>query len=68
MAEKPVAALGAGPAREGGLERCVGAVLADSNGAALGPALNLLWASQHISYLRRLGARLAEPATQLSTQ
>jgi uncharacterized membrane protein YccC len=68
VAEKPVAALGAAPARDGGLERCVGAVLADSNGAALGPALNLLWASQHISYLRRLGARLAEPATQLSTQ
>jgi hypothetical protein len=69
VAEKPVAAPGAGPApREGGLERCVGAVLAGSNGAALGPALNLLWASQHITYLRRLGARLAEPATQLSTQ
>ena len=68
VAEKPVAALGVGPAREGGLERCVGAVLADSNGAALGPALNLLWASQHVGYLRRLGARLAEPATRLSTQ
>jgi uncharacterized membrane protein YccC len=64
-AEEPVAA----PVpRVGGVERCVGAVLAGSNGAALGPALNLLWASQHISHLRRLGDRLAEPATQLSTQ
>jgi hypothetical protein len=43
-------------------------VLSGKNGATMGPALNLLWASRHIDYLRQVGAHVAGPASQLSAR
>jgi uncharacterized membrane protein YccC len=40
--------------------------LAAGDGAAIGPALTLLWADQHLDNLWRLGARLIEPAADLT--
>jgi uncharacterized membrane protein YccC len=66
IAERAIAPPRAGPAHNGRVAECIGVVLADGDGLALGPALNLLWASHHIDYLMRLGGRLVGPASQLS--
>lgn len=34
----------------------------------VGPALSLLWASQHLNNLRRLGVRLIQPAAKFSSK
>jgi uncharacterized membrane protein YccC len=62
--ETPIAPVRAAATDHGRVGECVGAVLATTNSHDLGPALNLLWASQHIDYLKRLGGRLAQPASQ----
>ena len=61
VAERPIAPPRALAAQDGRVEACVGAVLAAADAPPLGNALNLLWASRHIDYLVRLGARLADP-------
>ncbi|HEX3563340.1 MAG TPA: FUSC family protein [Solirubrobacterales bacterium] len=67
MAERAIAPPRADPGHSGRVAECIGGVLVAGDGLALGPALNLLWASQHIDYLMRLGGRLVEPASELSS-
>jgi uncharacterized membrane protein YccC len=66
--ERPIASGRTEPTGNGRVAECVSAVVATTNSHDLGPALNLLWASQHIDYLMRLGGRLVEPASQPSGQ
>jgi uncharacterized membrane protein YccC len=47
--------------------RCVRQALAAGDGAMVGSALTLVWASQHLDNLRQLGARLIQPAAELSS-
>ena len=46
--------------------RCVSRAFAAGDEGVVGPALNLLWASQHLDNLRELGAQLTEAAAELS--
>jgi uncharacterized membrane protein YccC len=46
--------------------RCVRQALAAGDDSIVGPALSLLWASQHLDYLRQLGADLIQPAAEFS--
>jgi uncharacterized membrane protein YccC len=46
--------------------RCLSETLASDPGAGADSALSLLWASQHLGGLWRLGADLVEPAAELS--
>jgi hypothetical protein len=48
--------------------RCVRQALAVGDDSIVGPALSLLWASQHLDNLRQLGARLIQPATAFSSK
>jgi uncharacterized membrane protein YccC len=65
---RPVAPLNPDHAHNRRVAGCVGGVLSGKDGATMGPALNLLWASHHIDYLRRVGAHVAGPASQLSAR
>jgi hypothetical protein len=47
--------------------RCVGDALAAGGDSLVGPALDLLWASQHLENLRQLEAELIQPARELSS-
>ena len=42
--------------------------LAAGDDSMVGPALSLLWASQHLDNLRELGARLIAPAAEFSSK
>jgi uncharacterized membrane protein YccC len=46
--------------------RCVGEVIAGQQAAGRGPPLSLLWASQHLDGLWRLGAELVDPAMEFT--
>ena len=46
--------------------RCAREALAAGDDSIVGPALSLLWASQHLDNLRRLGVRLIQPAAEYS--
>ncbi len=48
--------------------QCVRKALAAGDDSMVGPALSLLWASQHLDKLRELGARLISPAAEFSSQ
>jgi hypothetical protein len=48
--------------------RCVGHALATGDESIVGPALSLLWASQHLDNLRQLGAHLIQPAAEFSSK
>jgi uncharacterized membrane protein YccC len=48
--------------------RCVGRALAVGDDSIVGPALSLLWASQHLDNLRQLGAHLIQPAIEFSSK
>ena len=47
--------------------RCVSRAFAAGDGSIVGPALNLLWASQHLDNLRRLGGQLTQATAELPT-
>jgi uncharacterized membrane protein YccC len=46
---------------------CARQAVTEDDGASVGPALSLLWASQHLDNLWRLEAHLAEPAAEAAT-
>ena len=46
--------------------QCVRQTLVGGGDSLAGPALSLLWASQHLDNLRRLGDRLIPPAAEVS--
>jgi uncharacterized membrane protein YccC len=48
--------------------RCVRQALAAGDDSMVGPALTLLWASQHLDNLRRLGVELLQPAAEFSSK
>jgi uncharacterized membrane protein YccC len=48
--------------------QCVRKALAAGDDSMVGPALSLLWASQHLDNLRELGARLISPAAEFSSK
>jgi uncharacterized membrane protein YccC len=48
--------------------RCVRQALMAGGDSMVGPALSLLWASQHLDKLRQLGARLIQPAAEFSSK
>jgi uncharacterized membrane protein YccC len=48
------------------LARCVSRAFGARDASLVGPALGLLWASQHLDSLRRLGAELTQPTAELS--
>jgi hypothetical protein len=48
--------------------RCAREALAAGDDSIVGPALSLLWASQHLDNLRRLGVRLIQPAAEFSSK
>jgi uncharacterized membrane protein YccC len=47
--------------------RCVRQALATGDDSIVGPAVSLLWASQHLDNLRELGAHLIQPAGEFSS-
>jgi hypothetical protein len=47
---------------------CVRQALAAGDDSVVGPALSLLWASQHLDNLRQLGANLIQPAAELASE
>jgi uncharacterized membrane protein YccC len=47
--------------------RCVRQSVVAGDDSLVGPAISLLWASEHLHNLRRLAARLTEPASELSS-
>ncbi len=51
---------------DGQVAPCVSQALAAGDDSIVGPALSLLWASQHLDYLRQLGADLVQPAAEFS--
>jgi uncharacterized membrane protein YccC len=48
--------------------QCVRQALAAGDDSMVGPALSLLWASQHLDNLRQLGAHLIQPAAEFSSR
>jgi uncharacterized membrane protein YccC len=48
--------------------RCVRQALAAGDDSMVGPALSLLWASQHLDNLRQLSVRLIQPAAEFSSE
>jgi hypothetical protein len=46
--------------------RCVSRAFADGDESLVGPALSLLWASQHLDNLRQLGVQLSQPTAEFS--
>jgi uncharacterized membrane protein YccC len=46
--------------------RCVSRAFAAGDESIVGPALSLLWASQHVDNLRQLGVQLSEATAELS--
>jgi hypothetical protein len=48
--------------------RCVRQALAAGGDSIVGPALSLLWASQHLDNLRQLGVHLIQPAAEFSSE
>jgi uncharacterized membrane protein YccC len=46
--------------------QCVSRAVAAGDESLVGPALSLLWASQHLDNLRQLGVQLSQPTAELS--
>jgi uncharacterized membrane protein YccC len=53
---------------DSGLVRCARQALVGGDDSMVGPALSLLWASQHLDNLWGLGAHLIEPAGELASE
>jgi uncharacterized membrane protein YccC len=55
-------------AGDGTVARCVRQTLVAGDDSTVGPAISLLWASEHVDNLRRLGAQLVKAASELSVK